>query len=550
MTSLLFGLGWSLIVLLFAGCGKDAPVIARVGDAVITAPELQRFVDRLPAGLRSEKEGRAADLDHLESMVDQELLLQEARIRGVDTSRVVSRKLEQLVRQRLVSRYQTRVIAPRVEVAPAEIERAFTEKGFNRERLFSRMLVVTTKEVEEVQQQLREGEPFEALARRFAANDLFAQEDGEVGWIGRSQLQQFGISGQTFFSLPEGQVAEPVQLPGCWQIFRFLADREADETKLADYWEEIRRLLEEEQWAARNQEEFEVLGRAYGLRLHPEGMRLLLRRRTPQSVRPLDLSPDEAAQQLYSFSGGEVTVEDYLASLESVRFQGVLQDSSQIVELARRVLLPSRLFAQAARRQNWDQEPEFTEWHARKNKELILRTLMEEKVAEGLVFTEKEIREFYQENPTLFRNPEQVTIREVWAATEEEASELREAVERGTEILELLRQPGVHSHGNQQNGEMRLRDLFRAAYPELVDAALAARQGELVGPVYVETLGSHVVFRVLNREGADTQPFEQARRRAEALVRKRRKDELVAQFIRHLREKYKDQVEVFADRLG
>ena len=110
--------------------------------------------------------------------------------------------------------------------------------GFDRERLFARILVRQQQEVDRVLQALHEGEPFAELAQHFAANDLFApQGDGVVGWIGRTQAQRFAIPPQTFLSLPVGQVAEPLPLAGGWQIYRFVEDRAADK---ADYAQESR----------------------------------------------------------------------------------------------------------------------------------------------------------------------------------------------------------------------------------------------------------------------------------------------------------------------
>ena len=549
MRLLLLGLGLQIIVLRFAGCGQDEPVIARVGDAVITAAEFQRFVDRLSPGLQSGKEGREADLDHLQSMVDQKLLLQEAHVRGVDTSAVVSRKLPQLVRARLVELYRARVIAPRVEVALEDVERAFTEMGFNRERLFSRILVRTPEELEEVMQQLREGRAFEALAQRFAANDLFAVKDGTVGWIGHAQAQrQFAIAERIFSSLPMGEVAEPMPLAGGWQIYRFLEEREAE---LANYGREISKMLEREQLRAKGREEFEVLSRRYGLRLHPEGIRLLLQRTAPQPIRSLELSPDEAAQPLYSFEGGEIACGDFLAALKPMGFQDLLQDSLQVVELAERFVLPSYIAEQAARRQGWDREPEFVEWRQRKEEELILTNLIREEVSEPAEPTEEEIRAFYEADRERFRTSDQVIIGQVWAATEAEAQKLRREIERGVGISELLDRPGVETHGNpHKGGELRLWQIFRGRFPELLDAAYAAQEGDLVGPIEVKTLDGYVVFRVLKQEGGDIQPFDQVRRRAGVLLRKGREEERIKAFIQHLQEKYRDQVAVFPERLG
>ena len=94
-----------LVTSLLTGCGPDSVVLARVGDSEITEKELVEFVDRLPEHIRSEKQGVEADRDHLDSMIDRELLLLEARSRGLDTSAVVTQPIRNAERKRLTERY-------------------------------------------------------------------------------------------------------------------------------------------------------------------------------------------------------------------------------------------------------------------------------------------------------------------------------------------------------------------------------------------------------------------------------------------------------------
>ena len=70
-----------VLALLLAGCGEDETIVARVGEVEIEQAEFAAFVERLPPGLRSSKEGREADREHLQSMIDEVLMFVEARDR-------------------------------------------------------------------------------------------------------------------------------------------------------------------------------------------------------------------------------------------------------------------------------------------------------------------------------------------------------------------------------------------------------------------------------------------------------------------------------------
>ena len=75
-----------------SGCGDTADnnVVARVDTAEITVEDLLRFNGDMPALLRSEEEGVQVWRDYLDSMVDMELMLLEARKQGIDQDSGVS----------------------------------------------------------------------------------------------------------------------------------------------------------------------------------------------------------------------------------------------------------------------------------------------------------------------------------------------------------------------------------------------------------------------------------------------------------------------------
>ena len=533
---------WGALALLLAGCGADETIVARVGEVEIEQAEFAAFVEHLPPGLRSLKEGRAADREHLQSMIDEELMFTEARALGIDTSAAVEHQLREMVRQRLVDRYRAQVIVPQVEITAADVERAFAEMGFDRERLFSRILVRTRAELEAVGRDLRAGQPFEEVAARFAANDLFAsQGDGVVGWIGRTQaVRRFSIPPAVFAGLLAGQVAEPVALAGGYQVFRFVEDRPA---ALADYSAEVAEQLRKERLRAREEEEFERLRRRYDVRLYPEGEALLLRR----SDRPL--TADELNRPFYIYEGGAISVAEGLGSLQAVGAQGLLQD--EVAERIGCLLLPVRLFEAEARKRGWTEAAAFVEWREHQRRALILNQLFQQ-VTAGAVPSEDEVRAHYEAHKGRYRTQEAVVVHELWTAGEEEAAALRAELEAGASIADLLDRPGVRSHvgieghGVREHGwETRLLRLYEPRYPELVRAAFAAEVGELVGPL--ESMDGYAVFRVLRREDSQIHSFAEARRRATTSLRRQRENERIGAFIRQLQDKYKDQVAVFVD---
>ena len=382
------------------------------------------------------------------------------------------------------------------------------------------------------------GEPFAALAQRFAANDLFApQGDGVVGWIGRTQAQRFAIPPQTFLSLPVGQIAEPLPLAGGWQIYRFVEDRPADK---ADYAQEAASAAQREKWQSRLQIEVETLSRSLDLQLNHEGLQALLAEPNP--------ADSLAALPLYRFDGGAISLGEHLYNLRSVGFRGALQDSAQVVSLARAALLPAYLMAAAAQRRGWDQEAEFAEWRERKRKTLVLQQLTKAETATKAAPSEEEVAAYYEVNKTRFRTAESVHINQLLAPTREQAQELRKALANGSTVAELLAKPGVETHGDpHDDGALHLRKVVLGALSPARGRGFCCadwRMGWASG-------GAGPLCRVPGapQGGGDIQPFAQAQARARAILEARRRDELMDALIQRLRVERESQVALFAERL-
>ena len=535
-----------VLAAILGGCGPDETVLARVGDAEITEAGLESFVDRLPDHLVSDQEGIEADRDHLRSMVDQELLLLEALSRGLDTMATVVRQMEDEERAYLSGRFNREVIAPKVEVGPKEIERAFHDMGFDRERLLQRIVVRgSERDAQDVFERLKSGADFAALVREHAANDARIDSTGTIGWVGVPGLKRLRVPQGEFLSLPVGTPALLPLSPLVWQIIRFEQDREVP---IQLYDDDVGKLLYREEWWRRTEEEVELLRRNQDVRFHPEGVRALIER---AEARQPELTPEQAGQPLFTRAGGApVTAADFVDRVRKMARSSAVADSALIVSIAERELLYPRLFAFEARERGWHEDEAFEEWWSRTRAGILLDHLMKIEVADHLVFSEEDVRGYFEANREVFRAAETARIEEVHAKDEALAREWRDEIEAGTEFAEILRRPGAASHGiHKRGGKMILQPHLAESFPELVEAAFSAPVGQLQGPLYLERVDSHAILRVLEREGSRLRTFKEARAAAEQHLRARRRESLVSGLFESLRERYGDRIQVFEERL-
>ncbi len=79
--------------LLFAACGSQQQpsspaevVVAKVGDGQITGSDFAAFVEKIPEGMREGPTPLAVNRKLLKSLIDKELLLQEAKASNLENT--------------------------------------------------------------------------------------------------------------------------------------------------------------------------------------------------------------------------------------------------------------------------------------------------------------------------------------------------------------------------------------------------------------------------------------------------------------------------------
>ena len=161
-----------------------------------------------------------------------------------------------------------------------------------------------------------------------------------------------------------------------------------------------------------------------------------------------------------------------------------------------------------------------------------------------------DIRSFYDTNPERFRATEQAKIEEVHVKDEMRARQFRAEIEGGTTFAELLRRPGVASNGiHRRGGKMVLQPHHTGVFPELAEAALNAREGDLIGPIYLEGPDAYGLLRVLERKESRVLPFEEAEKQVENIMRTRRREERIVSLFQAVKRKYADRIVLYEDRL-
>ena len=543
-----------------SGCGEDAhgPVLAEVGETRIHTAQLRRFEERLVESLRSKEAGIEGRRQHLQALIDKEILIQEAAARGWDRDPDLRRKLEREWTERLVNEFFAREVDAKIALEEQEIHDHYVKTGRNRAVKAAKIVVESREEAEEIVRLLEGGADFGELARQRSIHRPTAEQDGRYAGYATKDQMPLPVMQEKVFPLKKGQITEPIPLPGgTYGVFQVVVEVPVP-------LERVRSLVEaelhREKAGLRSMELGRELLEVLDLRPREDGIEFLAARLESEGH---TFSEVERGTVLYEFDGGTVTVGEFVdAARENYwEFSGDVQE--QVRRFAESVLVPRALAMQAAHKAGIDREREMVAWRQAREEERLL-AVIRKKVTGDVQVDDAEARRFYAQNPRYFIPKEALTLDEILVATREDAVALRDRIERGEDLRVLAQQHTLRRMAIPDSGRFHLHWYQREAHQALFEAAQGAAPGDLLGPIEVEvparqvaTLGGaasadryYSVFRVVESIlGGSPQPFAEVATRAWAIVLRQKRDAAFFQFLGELRRQYEPQVKIHEENL-
>ena len=543
------GLLGGLLCASLAGCGglDEQMVLATVGEMEISTDDLLEFESRLSGDRLSEKPGAAGYLDYLQTLIDKELMLQEARRRGLDQDPQLRGKLSKERADRIIKRFLKLEVYDKIEYTEEELRELQEQTGRDRAIRVRRIVLRTEEEADEVAAAWRRGTDFGELAAR----TVLEETDLSGGrWLLKDELKP-EILQEKVWPLEPDEISDPVFYGNQYGVYQVTEERDI-ELKL------VRPLIEPELFGLKIPVRMNELAAQLKQKLEARTNEAALDLLAERLVAGEPFSDEERKMVLFENTGGAYTVEDFLIFSDYIKMG--YGDSRRILDwFAKEVVEPRLLILEAARAAGIDSEEEMVSWHQGREQSLLLQAVRREATANVLV-DESEARQYYEQNPIKFTPLESVTIREILVASEAEAEALLEQIRQGADMGELAERNTLRRQGRISKGEFHIHPFEAGRYGPALEAAREAEVGDLLGPVELTVPESELVnpdpataagphfsiFELLDSTiGAAPEPFEKVERRARALVRRDKADRAFYEFLLELRYENGNKVRIY-----
>ncbi len=518
---------------------EDVALLARVGDTEITAEALRAF----EAGFDKDEQ-RARHRANLETLVDREVLLMEARARGLAQAGEVQAELAKREVKALADAMLRSQIEERSAATSEEIERAYAEQGWGEKVVAIEMYVLDKVQARQVLDLLARGRDFEDVGRQFAADPYYKVRTGETKRIAYSPFDKPTPVVEAVFGLAQGAVTEPIPLHQGYIIAQVVERRQV---ALVEVEDGIRAAVEEEKRKQLRQSYLRHLKWDLGTQYNEAGMQLAVEVLQGAVVRQT-MSEAQLRTPVYAFEGFEMDVEEVV---QAVRPSGGLWPGASADAVNQKLAedhFPNKIMAHDARRKGLDQSEVFLQSRVTALDNLMLIKLRRLVLAETPAPEELELAAFYEANKHRFRSAAWAQLLEILVEDPAKARDLKAQIEGGVDMVELS-----VGHTERRKAEQGLIYVSQSQAPLLgetwMNAVMNAELQQLKGPI--QTKGGYSLFKVVERYDEVYHDLDNERVRSSVTrdVREKKERHHFNDQLQAFRDKFADRITVFEEHL-
>ena len=518
--------------------------VAQIGDAEITVDQLRKFIDDLPEYAKVDPIKAEEAKNHLNTMINIELLTMEAKATDLDESPEFRARLEGVRRKKLVSIFQDRALEVEEEVEESKVRKYAEQMGLTRAIRLADIMVPSRENALAVLRELKNGVPFGQVAKKWSINKETSAQGGDLGRYTTRENMVTPLQDK-LFSLALGEISEPIKIGGRYSIFTVIADSTIElspQRRLA-----IEMGLKKEEKQRAQSILVAELKKKYHLELDREGLALIVEKVRGGTSFALEA---ERSIVLYRYDGGEITAQDLAEAGHALKGNALAQlsDSSQVIAFAERHVVPNAMLVEAALRTGIDEEAETIEWLEDQAKQFLLRALRARVLRAKVTIAENELRQFYEAHAERYLQPEQIEVQEILVETEAEALRLMEQIQKGAPLGDLAKKYSIRSlEDRDEEGRFHFHLFEKNFFGGFVELAEKAEIGVLTGPAKVNE--GYSIFKVLSRE-RKRETFAEAEWRVRSQLKREKNRKAFNQFTEEVRNKYAAKVVIREDNLN
>ncbi len=545
VVSIVVAVAVAVLVTLFLTRGSrshDTPdsTLATVGKTTISLASLDSRLSDLQLRIGIPDNGDTRK-ELLRGMVNDRLLLLEARAKGLDRD-TEGKAQRSLIEQRvLIDEYVRRHVLPGIATSEGELKTLFVRLNTKVEA--RHLFAQTFAQAQAYRERLLHGESFDSLAKE-AFTDPELRDNG-------GRLKPFSVDEmdpafeKAAYELPIDSISEPVKLKHGYSVLQVLKRTRRPLLTEQEFIEK-RQDLENFLRARKRPEAFQRYAdslRTDVIQLHFDPTQLEALYGEFQDARgsegPLPqvlrsrLNRQRSSEDLARGSRGPITVADGVELLSEVTPSELdwVRSEEDFENLLAGVLVRHWLLT-AGRRERLDRSDDYAARVSDQFETYLIQRMSDSAVTSYAVPADT-LRAFYDRNKSLFHRADAIRLNGIQVPDAKTASEVAGLLGNGASFSDLALRYSVHAASAARGGELGI--FTKAELGGAVSRVWELQPGEWLGPVEMDG-GGYGFFQVAERLSGKTAAFERIRPDVMREYRKLNRQQILSEHTDRLRK--------------
>jgi len=448
MTSVTF-----LMAVLLAGSGLALPAdsakpvaLVVVNGDTITSADMDRQIIAMHGRLESDKIGSFDYSKLLDKLVNDRLLVQEAKAMGMNEEDAFVAKLRELQTDRARRLFVKEAFRPNIQISDEQILKRFESFYFKIQ--FRTLAVASREEAARIRSLVKNGAPMDSIAREVSLDTRRFKGGlhGLMYW--RDVPIVLRLAAQ---NLKPGEISQPFKYEDAWMILRVEERMKADPDELDQWTPEIREILTNTE-------------RDLAWRKFLDSLAVIYPARVDSSLLN-DIRADSSQVFKGDFMRGSNRTVIQVGTTDSLSEEELRREISHAaMNLGNQVfdtimnraiegaITEARLNA-AAQDQGYMNKPSVLAYLAGTSDSLLLDDYLSENIVDRIKFNHAEFEEYYREHQEDFRRPDDVQLKALQLDSQDNADRAEALLDDGADfdyVAKQLARPDGVEHDEDQ----------------------------------------------------------------------------------------------------
>ncbi len=534
-----------VVALVFSGCDKKDPVVARIGNREkVTLTELKNEVNRTSMFIRADQPAAEKARKALDGLIDKKIKLMAAYRAKLDQDSAIQKLMKPEVQRAMLQRmYDIEVLSA---VVPEKDIRDYYAKSA-KQVLFRDIVFKLPQPADPAQEdslkqkamdvyhRIRKGESYLEMARQFSEDPKTAFNGGLMGVIQYTRSDDPVLN--AVFSMKAGAVSEPVRNKSGFHILKVEEVQPKERLPYEKAKDQIRGQLERERRSLLNEKEKQYVDRLRtksgfvwaepgidSLLAHFKGSRQFFREELRDSLRRLPESVRKQELARFKDKNKTITTETIIQRLDEKGFINSVSIGTReaLMNTIDRWVMTDLLIA-SAEKSGLAGHDLVKQRTRRMMERLMVDSLNVREIWGSIKPDSAAVRAHYEAFlDSLFSEQPQAQIQEVLVNDRALAERIRRETEGRWDLRHFPEQHTLRPGMKQKNGIFDLKPV--AQYGELAPYLLNAKRGDTGGPIELKNK-QYSLFKVISKREKKARPFENVEIRVrQDLIRSIRRD--------------------------